>query len=569
MRFALCTSIYEAGRPFLADWIAAARTAGEGHDVCAVVAVDDFKDAEEALEALSATLPTITVATPEGAGIAGVRAAMLRAGCNSGADILVFCDMDDRLYADALAQHACALEQRDFSFGDMRIINENGERVANSFLSGSAIPEHVTRIENIIDRNWLGFSNTAVRVKSLPDSACNVPESVIAVDWWLFSQILRAGGTGRRANGIIADYRMYDGNLLGAGAATSTTDFKRRCEIVRRHYEALGDNLLPAQRLRAVETLIARLDGNADPALEAAITTASAQPRVWHEDVSRMLAAAGTARGRTTAVQLPNYVAPSDFVTRQALASELRRIGIEAGDTILLHLSLASLGFVIGGTRTVLDALYDALGEEGTLMMPAFTGDLTDPATWFKPPVPEESWDEIRDALPAFDPKRTPCMAIGALAELFRNEPGTIRSGHPVSSFAARGPNAKRLLADHPLDERFGRHSPLGAFCALDGKVALIGAPYESMTLLHLSSYDLKSGNLYDQRSPILVDEDKRWVAYRDRSLSWQWFPDAVRNLLNKGIAHEDMLCGARTLVADAKSAAAETTEWRNQNNVH
>ena len=56
MRFALCTSIYEAGRPFFNDWIDASITAAKGHDVRVLIAIDDFVDAQGVCERLSDTV---------------------------------------------------------------------------------------------------------------------------------------------------------------------------------------------------------------------------------------------------------------------------------------------------------------------------------------------------------------------------------------------------------------------------------------------------------------------------------------------------------------------------------
>ena len=64
---------------------------------------------------------------------------------------------------------------------------------------------------------------------------------------------------------------------------------------------------------------------------------------------------------------------------RESLARDLRRIGLSSGDTVLVHSSLSSLGWVCGGSVAVVQALMDAVTPEGTLMMPTHTGDLSDP----------------------------------------------------------------------------------------------------------------------------------------------------------------------------------------------
>ncbi len=74
--------------------------------------------------------------------------------------------------------------------------------------------------------------------------------------------------------------------------------------------------------------------------------------------------------------------------TRQSLASDLRKLGVAPGMTLAVHSSLASIGYLVGGAMTIILALEDMLGEEGTLAMPSHTGDLSDPGEWENPPIP-------------------------------------------------------------------------------------------------------------------------------------------------------------------------------------
>ena len=77
-------------------------------------------------------------------------------------------------------------------------------------------------------------------------------------------------------------------------------------------------------------------------------------------------------------------------ITRQKIAEDLRALGVEPGMTLLVHSSLSALGWVPGGPVTVVQALMDVLTPTGTLVMPAHTGDYSDPSEWQHPPVPED-----------------------------------------------------------------------------------------------------------------------------------------------------------------------------------
>src|SRR5689334_19612096 len=61
------------------------------------------------------------------------------------------------------------------------------------------------------------------------------------------------------------------------------------------------------------------------------------------------------------------------LVTRASLAADLAALGVRRGDTLLVHASLRSLGWACGGPVAVVLALRDALGPDGTLVVPAQT----------------------------------------------------------------------------------------------------------------------------------------------------------------------------------------------------
>ena len=108
--------------------------------------------------------------------------------------------------------------------------------------------------------------------------------------------------------------------------------------------------------------------------------------------------------------------------TVDSLCEDLIRLGVTEGMTLIVHSSLSSVGWVCGGAVGVVLALEQALTGEGTLVMPAHSGNLSDPAKWENPPVPEAWWQSIRESMPAYDPCMTPVSGIGSVAETFRKQ---------------------------------------------------------------------------------------------------------------------------------------------------
>ena len=161
--------------------------------------------------------------------------------------------------------------------------------------------------------------------------------------------------------------------------------------------------------------------------------------------------------------------------TVASLADDLRTLGLGAGENVMVHSSLSRLGYVAGGPVAVVMALCDVVGAEGTIVMPAHSGDLSDPSSWSNPPVPEPWWETIRAEVPAYDPALTPTRMMGAVVECFRHLPGARRSDHPTVSVVARGPQADCVVEGHSLAYGLGEGSPLARLYELDAKVLLLG----------------------------------------------------------------------------------------------
>jgi aminoglycoside 3-N-acetyltransferase len=190
----------------------------------------------------------------------------------------------------------------------------------------------------------------------------------------------------------------------------------------------------------------------------------------------------------------PHQPVRRGLADRDQLAADLRSLGLQRGQDLLIHCSLRRVGPIDGGAATLLNAILDVAGPEATLVVPTQTtrNSLTSRA-FLADTAGLDAEERARyvAAMPGFDPATTPSVGMGAFAEYLRTHPAAARSGHPQVSFAAIGPGARACTSVHDLDCHLGDRSPLGWLYAANAAILLLGVGYSVCTAFHLAEYRL------------------------------------------------------------------------------
>lgn len=210
----------------------------------------------------------------------------------------------------------------------------------------------------------------------------------------------------------------------------------------------------------------------------------------------------------------------------------------------MIHASLKAIGAIDGGAVAVVGSLLDAVGPGGTLM---------GYASWDQSPYEEtlngtRMDEELRRAWPPFDRAAAGTYrGFGLLNQFLVETPGARRSAHPDASMVAVGALADELTEPHRLGEALGRGSPLERFVLRSGKVLLLGAPLNAVTVLHYAEAiaDIPGKRRVTYEMPLLDPEGRtvwKFVEDFDSNGILDRFaidgePDAVETIANAYVA--------------------------------
>ena len=204
-------------------------------------------------------------------------------------------------------------------------------------------------------------------------------------------------------------------------------------------------------------------------------------------------------------------------ITKSLLIKQYRQIGLASGDIVMIHASMRAVGEILGGPDILIEAILEAVGTSGTIMM--YVGCQTPFDDIGRQIFSAEDEAFILEHCPPFISSTARAnREFGVLAEFFRVYPGVKCSQNVVARMAAIGSRADWLLSPHDLNYGYGRNSPLERFCDSGGKVLLVGSDLDQVTLLHHAEAisPINQKKMVYIKVPLIRNHRRQWVDVED-----------------------------------------------------
>ncbi len=252
-----------------------------------------------------------------------------------------------------------------------------------------------------------------------------------------------------------------------------------------------------------------------------------------------------------------------------SLTASLSHLGLRPGDSAMVHAAVSRVGRLMHGPDALIGALRETVGPRGTVLAYADWDGAYDDLLDAEGRVPPE-W---RPHIPPFDPATSRAIRDnGIFPEFLRTTPGALRSANPGASVVALGARAAWFTADHPLDYGYGEGSPLAKLVAAKGKVLMLGAPWDTMTLLHHAEHlaRIPGKRLRRYEVPLKTPAGVEWrmIEEFDTSdpvvpgLADDYFAEIVRAFVATGRGTQGPVGKAPSLLVDAAEICAFAVDW-------
>lgn len=170
--------------------------------------------------------------------IVGNREVGINYAIERGYDVLVFCDADDYYEKNRIEHSLDTLQTYDIYVNDLTLVDENGNVILKNYLTKAMCEEaKIMTLDFIREKNLFGMSNTAIRLKDIKQIQISL--DIKAVDWYLFTELLREGRSAYFDNQTTSYYRQHSQNIVGLKKLT-VEQYRAQLEVKLLHYRNLS-----------------------------------------------------------------------------------------------------------------------------------------------------------------------------------------------------------------------------------------------------------------------------------------------------------------------------------------
>ena len=200
-------------------------------------------------------------------------------------------------------------------------------------------------------------------------------------------------------------------------------------------------------------------------------------------------------------------------IGRDAILASLAQVGVKKGDTLLVHSSLSACGCIVGGSKTIIEAIIEAIGPDGNFFVPTFQR-----SECYLNGI-NKRWDhrpsDFRDR------SSEAVRWVGTLPlEFMRLYPDAPRGVHVSHSWAGFGPDAAEVLSHQAEDEPpFSDNSCPMLVKDMGGKILHFGSPIGHTSFVHCFETHFKLPGL----GPSYYD-----VRLEDGAITWKFVPKGL-----------------------------------------
>lgn len=186
------------------------------------------------------------------------------------------------------------------------------------------------------------------------------------------------------------------------------------------------------------------------------------------------------------------------YITKDGLKKALMQLGLESGDTVLIHSDISSFGTTENFSRkdtlkVFYEALMEILGSEGTICTPAYF------------------YDYARKQIPFDITLSEVSKELGVFAKFINSLPNRKRSCNPLTSIAAIGKNADYICSIQNRHS-YGEDSAYNKLHKLNAKYLLMGVDIYSLTFLHYIEYMVGVPHYYNKLFPIPIYDNNKLI---------------------------------------------------------